>query len=65
MSNYRTLSEVTEEYLRKHLDEIDEYITVLFDEYAKSGEAAALLSSLRIVRRVKGFNLAPQKIQRI
>jgi hypothetical protein len=27
MSNYRTLGEVTEEYLRKHRDEIDDYIT--------------------------------------
>ncbi|WP_019498315.1 addiction module antidote protein [Pseudanabaena sp. PCC 6802] len=56
MSNYRTLSEVTEEYLRKHPDEIDNYITVLFDEYAESGDAAALLSSLRIVSRVKGVS---------
>jgi probable addiction module antidote protein len=54
MTNYRTLSEVTEDYLRKRPDEIDDYITVLFDEYAESGDAAALLSSLRIVSRVKG-----------
>ncbi|MGA7937011.1 MAG: addiction module antidote protein [Kovacikia sp.] len=57
MSNFRTLSEVTEDYLRKHPDEIDDYITVLFDEYAESGDAAALLSSLRIVSRVKGVSL--------
>jgi probable addiction module antidote protein len=56
MSNYRTLSEVTEDYLRKHPDEIDDYITVLFDEYADSGDAGALLSSLRIVSRVKGVS---------
>ncbi|NJM75901.1 MAG: putative addiction module antidote protein [Acaryochloridaceae cyanobacterium RU_4_10] len=56
MSNYRTLSEITEDYLRKHPDEIDDYITVLFDEYADSGDAAALLSSLRIVSRVKGVS---------
>ena len=54
MSNYRTLGEVTEDYLRKRPDEIDDYITALFDEYAESGDAAALLSSLRIVSRVKG-----------
>jgi probable addiction module antidote protein len=54
MSNYRTLGEVTEEYLRKHRDEIDDYITVLFKEYADCGDAAALLSSLRIVCRVMG-----------
>jgi probable addiction module antidote protein len=57
MSNYRTLSEVTEDYLRKHPDEVDDYITVLFDEFAESGDAAALLSSLRIVGRVKGVSL--------
>jgi probable addiction module antidote protein len=56
MTHYRTLSEVTEDYLRKCPDEIDDYITVLFDEYAESGDAAALLSSLRIVSRVKGVS---------
>jgi probable addiction module antidote protein len=60
MSNYRTLSEVTEDYLRKHPDEVDDYITVLFDEYAESGDAAALLSSLRIVSRVKGISLTAE-----
>ena len=34
MSTYRTLNEVTEDYLRKHPDKVDDYITVLFDEYA-------------------------------
>ncbi len=56
MRNHRTLNEVTEDYLRKHSDEIDDYITVLFDEYAESGDAAAPLSSLRIVSRVKGVS---------
>jgi probable addiction module antidote protein len=56
MTHYRTLSEVTEDYLRKRPDEIDDYITVLFDEYAESGDGAALLSSLRIVSRVKGVS---------
>ncbi len=56
MRNHRTISEVEEEYLRKHPDEIDDYITVLFDEYAESGDAAALLLSLRIVSCVKGVS---------
>jgi probable addiction module antidote protein len=56
MRNHRTISEVEEEYLRKHPDEIDDYITVLFDEYAESGDAAALLSCLRIVSCVKGVS---------
>jgi probable addiction module antidote protein len=54
MTNYRTIGEVEEEYLRNHSEEIDDYITVLFDEYAESGDTAALLSSLRVVGRVKG-----------
>ncbi len=54
MSNYRTIGAVEEEYLRNHPEEIDDYITVLFDEYAESGDTASLLSSLRVVSRVKG-----------
>ncbi len=55
MKNYRTIGEVEEEYLRNHPEEIDDYITVLFDEYAENGDTAALLSSLRVVCRVKGI----------
>jgi probable addiction module antidote protein len=56
MSNYRTIGEVEEEYLRNHPEEIDDYLTVLFDEYAESGDASALLASLRVVGRVKGVS---------
>ncbi len=56
MTHYRTLAEVTEEYLRKHPDEIDDFVVELFDEYTETGDAAALLSSLRIVSRVKGVS---------
>ncbi|WP_333873427.1 addiction module antidote protein [Methylobacter sp.] len=56
MSTYRTIGEVEEQYLRDHPEEVDDYITVLFDEYAESGDTAALLSSLRVVSRVKGVS---------
>lgn len=56
MSTYRTIGEVEEQYLRDHPEETDDYITVLFDEYAESGDTAALLSSLRVVSRVKGVS---------
>lgn len=56
MSSYRTISEVEEQYLRDHPEEVDDYISILFDEYAETGEAAALLSSLRIISRVKGVS---------
>jgi DNA-binding phage protein len=54
MTNYRTIREVEEEYLRNHLDEIDDYITVLFDDYAESGDTVSLLRSLSVVSRAKG-----------
>lgn len=56
MSNYRTIGNVEEEYLRNHPEEVDDYINVLFDEYAESGDTASLLSSLRVVSRVKGVS---------
>ncbi len=49
MVNYRTIREVEEEYLRNHLDEIDDYITVLFDDYAESCDTVSLLRSLNVV----------------
>ncbi len=59
MRKYRTLSEVTEEYLRKHSEEIDSFVSVVFEEYAQDGDIAALLSSLRIVSCVKGEDVDP------
>jgi probable addiction module antidote protein len=56
MRKYRSLSNVEEGYLRDHPDEIDGYIAVLFEEYAKDSDTASLLSSLRIVGRVKGVS---------
>jgi hypothetical protein len=38
MSKCRTIDAVEEEYLRNHPDEVDDYIAVLFDEYAESGD---------------------------
>jgi DNA-binding phage protein len=54
MSHYRTIGEIEEEYLRNHPEEIDDYIIILFDDYADSGDASALLSSLQVVSQVKG-----------
>jgi hypothetical protein len=55
MTDYRTLDDITEEYLRNHLEEIDDYTSELFEEYAEDGDLATLLSSLRVVRRIKGL----------
>lgn len=56
MKTYRTIGAVEEEYLRNHLEEVDDYIAVLFDEYAESGDTASLMTSLRVVSRVKGVS---------
>ena len=47
MSNYRTLGVI---------EEVDDYVNILFDEYAESGDTASLMSSLRVVCRVKGVS---------
>lgn len=56
MRKYRSFSHIEEDYLRDHPDEIEDYIGVLFDEYAKDGDTAALMSSLRIVCRIQGMS---------
>jgi probable addiction module antidote protein len=55
MRNYRTLDNIEEEYFRKHPEEIDDYLAIIFEEYAKDGDIGALLSSLRTVSRAKGI----------
>ena len=56
MTNYRTLDEVTAEYFMQHPEEIDDFLTEIFADYAQDGDSAALLSALRIVARVKGIS---------
>jgi HTH-type transcriptional regulator/antitoxin HigA len=53
---FRTLEEVTEEYFRAHPDEIDDYLTEIFQEYAEDNNTGALLASLRVIARVQGIN---------
>lgn len=55
MSTYRKFSEVEADYFRDHPEEIDGYISLIFEEYAKDGDTGALLSSLRVLSRVKGI----------
>jgi DNA-binding phage protein len=56
MKNYRSFTDVEESYFRDHPEEMDEYITLMFEECAKDGDTGALLSSLRILSRVKGVD---------
>lgn len=55
MKEYRTFDDVKEDYFRKHPEEMDDFVTIVFEEYAKDGDTRALLSSLRTVSRVKGI----------
>lgn len=43
---YRTFKEIEEEYFRNHPEEIDDYIILLFDEYAESKDIRILVNSL-------------------
>jgi probable addiction module antidote protein len=56
MTDYQTIDDFTEEYLRNHPEEIDDYTAELFEEYAQDGDLATLLSSLRVASRVKGVS---------
>ena len=55
MREYRTFDEVKEDYFHKHPEEIDDFVTLIFEEYAQDNNARALLASLRTVSRVKGI----------
>lgn len=62
MRKLRTLDEVEEEYFREHPEEINIYIEEMFAAYAQDGNTAALLSSLRVVAKVKGISDMADKI---
>lgn len=49
MRKFRTLDEFEEEYFRKHPEEINDYLTEIFQEYAEDNDSGALLASLRVV----------------
>jgi len=56
MRKFRTLDHLEEDYFRKHPREVDSYLTEIFDEYARDGDSAALLASLRVIAKVKGIS---------
>ncbi len=55
MTKYRTLDNVEESYFRDHPEELDAYLTEIFDAYADDGDSTALLASLRVAAKVKGI----------
>ena len=56
MRKLQKFDEYEEEYFRKRPEEIDDYLKIVFDEYAQDGDTGALLSSLRVLARVKGVS---------
>ncbi|MCC5642190.1 putative addiction module antidote protein [Nostoc sp. CHAB 5824] len=56
MRKFRTLDEFEEEYFHNHPEEIDDYLTEIFQEYAEDNDSGALLASLRVVARVRGIS---------
>jgi HTH-type transcriptional regulator / antitoxin HigA len=62
MRKLRTLDEFTEDYFRAHPEEIDEYLTEIFQDFAEDNDAGALLASLRVLARVRGISDMAAKI---
>jgi len=55
MRKHLTLEEIEDEHFTQHPEEIENYIQMVFEEYARDGDTRALLASLRTVSRVKGI----------
>ena len=55
MRDYTTFEDDTTEYYTEHPEEIEEFLQVGFEEFAKDGDAAALLIQLRIIARARGM----------
>lgn len=53
---YRQFRDVEEDYFRSHPEEIDPYLDEIFDAYAEDHDSASLLSSLRVIAKVKGIS---------
>lgn len=54
MTKLRTLDEFTEGYFRDHPDEIDDYLTEIFQGFAEDNDTGAFLAALRVIARVRG-----------
>lgn len=61
MGKYRSFNEVEESYFHDHPEEMDGYIKLIFEEYDQDGDIGALLSSLRVLSRVKGVSKIAQE----
>ncbi len=62
MPKYRTLEEVSTEYFHEHPEEINDFLNEIFNDYAQDNDSATLLSSLRVIARVKGLSTMAEEI---
>ena len=62
MPKYRTLEELSTEYFREYSEEINDFLNEIFSDYAQDGDSATLLSSLRVIVRVKGLSTVAEEI---
>lgn len=62
MPKYRTLEDVSTEYFSEHPEEINDFLNEIFSDYAQDEDSAALLSSLRVIARVKGLSTVAEEI---
>ena len=56
MRELRTLDQVTEQYFRDRPEEIDDYLTEIFQDFAEDNDTGALLASLRVIVHVQGIS---------
>lgn len=54
MRKMRTLDEIEVDYFNQHPEEIEGYLSVVFEEYEKDGDIGAFLASLRTVEHAQG-----------
>ncbi len=62
MTKYRSFDELSEDYFAQHPEEIDDFLSEIFETYALDDDSAALLSGLRIIARAKGVSAMAEKI---
>ena len=56
MLTFPLVDDVTVEQFSQHPEEVDAFLTEAFTDYAQDGDSATLLSTLRIIARVKGVS---------
>ncbi len=56
MRSFKTLDQYEENYFKERPEEVEAYLEIIFEEYAKDQDLGALLASLRAVSRARGIS---------